>query len=340
MKIKKIIAKVGHYARWMKILWHPFKKTAYLLATPTHDNIGDLAIVVAEEKFLKECGYDKIVNIIMGDCWESPKCIARLLPRKAMVYFHGGGNMGDIYLDEHLRRMMLPLLSEREVVLFPETIFYRDTLKGSEEKKNSVKFYNRRNITIAAREEQSFKIMKELYPKANILLTPDIVLSLGVQEFKTNKEGILICFRDDQEKALSNNDIEKIIKELEARHYACSRTSMIYYRHITAGMWEEVVREKMREIASSRLLITDRLHGMIFAALTQTPCIVFGNNHHKISGVYQWLKELRYIQFVFSADEAVEQAEKMYRLKGCRFEFDENAFSELKKVIRQKGGLV
>lgn len=339
MKIKKILAKGKHYIRWMRVLWHPFKKTAYLLATPTHNNIGDLAIVVAEENFLKECGYDKIVNVIMGECWESPKCIARLLPRKAPVYFHGGGNMGDIYLDERLRRKMFPLLSKHEIVLFPETIFYRDTVKGDEEKKNSVRFYNRENITIAAREEQSFNIMKELYPKANILLTPDIVLSMGAQEFKINRKGILLCFRDDQEKALPDSDIEKLMKKLEGKGYVCCMTSMIYYRYITAGMWEAVVEEKMREIASSRLLITDRLHGMIFAALTQTPCIVFGNNHHKISGVYQWIKKLRYIQFVSSTDEAVEQAEKMYRFEECRFDFDNSAFSEFKKIIRQKGKL-
>lgn len=81
MIIKKMIEKAGSYARWMNILWHPFKKTVYLLAIPTRNNIGYLSIVVAEEKFLKECGCEKICNIVMGDCWESPKGIARFLPR-------------------------------------------------------------------------------------------------------------------------------------------------------------------------------------------------------------------------------------------------------------------
>ena len=182
--------------------------------------------------------------------------------------------------------------------------------------------------------------MRELYPQANILLTPDIVLSMGVQEFNNARDGILFCFRDDQEKALSDGDIKELVKKLEIQGFACSKTSMIYSRHITAGMWEEVVRKKMSEISSAKLLITDRLHGMIFAALTQTPCIVFGNNHHKVLGVYQWLKELNYIQFVSSVDEAFAQAVKMYYLDGCRFEFDQKYFSELKEIIRKKGGLV
>ena len=49
MIIKKMIEKAGSYARWMNILWHPFKKTVYLLAIPTRNNIGYLSIVVAEE---------------------------------------------------------------------------------------------------------------------------------------------------------------------------------------------------------------------------------------------------------------------------------------------------
>lgn len=166
-----------------------------------------------------------------------------------------------------------------------------------------MRFYNQENITIAAREEQSFNIMKELYPKANILLTPDIVLSMGVQEFENDRNGVLLCFRDDQEKGLDNRDIYKLVCRLKRQGYDCSMTSMIYHQCITEGMWGE-------EIASSKLLITDRLHGMIFAALTQTPCIVFGNNHHKVFGVYQWIKELPYIQFVFSVDEAVDQAKR------------------------------
>ena len=339
MLIKEILKRAKSYARWLKVLWHPFQKTAYLLATPTYNNVGDLAIVVAEENFLKKCGYKKIVNIIIGDCWESPKCISRFLPKKALICFQGGGNMGDIYLDEKLRRILLPLLLYHEILIFPETLFYRDTDEGIAEKEKSITFYNRENITIAAREEKSYQMMKELYPKANLLLTPDIVLSMETQEFNNSREGVLFCFRDDQEKALSDGDIKKLLEKLESRGFTCSMTSMIYYRHIKAGMWEEVVRAKMREISSARLLITDRLHGMIFAALTQTPCIVFGNNHHKVFGVYQWIKKLDYVQFVSSIDEAYAWAEQMYDLDRCKFEFDYNAFSGLKDIIREKGGL-
>lgn len=339
MQIKVILNKIYSYIKWMKILWHPFGKTAYLLATPTHDNIGDLAIVVAEEKFLKYCGYDRIINIVMSDCWEYPKCIARLIPHNSPVYFNGGGNMGDIYLDEQLRRTLLPLLKKHEVVLFPQTIFYRNTVEGNDKKASSIQYYNQKNITIAAREQKSFQIMKNLYPEATILLTPDIVLSMEVQNFGKERNGILLCFRDDQEKSVSNESIDELQRCLETKGYSIEKTSMIYYRHITAGMWGHVVRGKMEQIASARLFITDRLHGMIFAALTQTPCIVFGNNHHKVSGVYKWIDTLDYISLVSSVNEAIMLADKMYNSKDCKFQFNMGLFDEFKKMIQEKGGL-
>lgn len=331
----KIMKKIKCYLHWMKSLWHPFHKTAYLLATPTHNNIGDLAIVVAEEKYLKECGYDIIVNITIGDCWGNYNTIARLIPKSLSVFLNGGGNMGDIYEDEKLRRVLLPLLAKHNVMIFPETIFYREDKNGREEKEQSIQYYNHKNIIIAAREQKSYQLMRELYPEAQIILSPDIVLAIGTQEYNEKRDGVLLCFRDDQEKAISDNSIDELKRALEKQGYSMNVTSMIYYCHIVSGMWEEVVQEKMKEIASSKLLITDRLHGMIFAAVTETPCIVFGNNHHKILGVYKWIENLDYIHFVTSVEEALLCVPDLYHRAECKFVFDMNTFSELKRMVQK-----
>lgn len=48
----------------------------------------------------------------------------------------------------------------------------------------------------------------------------------------------------------------------------------------------------LNEISQLDIVITDRLHGMIFCYITGTPCIVFDNDNHKISETYKkWLKE-------------------------------------------------
>lgn len=40
---------------------------------------------------------------------------------------------------------------------------------------------------------------------------------------------------------------------------------------------KEALSDLFDQFRSLQLIVTDRLHGMIFAAITSTPCIVFGN---------------------------------------------------------------
>ena len=68
----------------------------------------------------------------------------------------------------------------------------------------------------------------------------------------------------------------------------------------------------LRKIASSKLVITDRLHAMIFCYITETPCIVFDNISRKVSGVYEWIKDCDYIRYCATFD--VEKID--FNLKG------------------------
>ena len=43
-------------------------------------------------------------------------------------------------------------------------------------------------------------------------------------------------------------------------------------------------------------MVTDRLHGMIFALLAKTPCLVLENKSYKIRGVYDWIKDAGHIK--------------------------------------------
>lgn len=83
----------------------------------------------------------------------------------------------------------------------------------------------------------------------------------------------------------------------------------------------------------SQIVITDRLHGMIFAAITETPCVVFGNFNHKISESYKWLKELKYISFCNSIDELEDAINKISSVKEPKYDnkFAQDAIAEILK---------
>ena len=64
-------------------------------------------------------------------------------------------------------------------------------------------------------------------------------------------------------------------------------TSTVVDENIPIGMSELYVYNKLTEFASARLVITDRLHGLIFSAITNTPCIAFDNLSGKVHGTYR-----------------------------------------------------
>ena len=59
---------------------------------------------------------------------------------------------------------------------------------------------------------------------------------------------------------------------------------------------KDVVYGKLKEVSQYKLIITDRLHCIIFCALTATPCIALNSNNNKIKNfINTWLPNNKYI---------------------------------------------
>ena len=86
----------------------------------------------------------------------------------------------------------------------------------------------------------------------------------------------------------------------------------------------------------TELVITDRLHGMIFSAITGTPCIVINSKSPKVRGCYEWIRHLDYIQFCDDVSRIKDIYEKMEKKK---YEYDNNRlrpfYDSLKKDLLQ-----
>ena len=67
-----------------------------------------------------------------------------------------------------------------------------------------------------------------------------------------------------------------------------------------------MLMKKWSVFAGAQLVVTDRLHGMIFSLIMGTPCIVLGNNHHKVKATYATFKDCKYLQYAENVREAVQ----------------------------------
>ena len=72
-------------------------------------------------------------------------------------------------------------------------------------------------------------------------------------------------------------------------------------------MTRETRREGLRRffdrLGTTELVVTDRLHGMIFCALEGIPCIALDNSYQKVLGAYKWLESLDYVQYITNVKE-------------------------------------
>ena len=152
------------------------------------------------------------------------------------------------------------------------------------------------NLFICLRERISYDYAKANYK--NVYLFPDMALRLSMKSYDYERIGCLICLRHDIEGTLSKNDTDKLMTNM--RQLFADRidiTDMCEEKNFDVKCRSEIIDKKMCEFAKHELVVTDRLHGMIFAAITGTPCIVVDSKSVKLRGCYEWISDLEYIKF-------------------------------------------
>lgn len=328
--------------RWFNLLQKPYGKKVYILGSPEYANLGDSAILIAQIRFLEKCGFRRshIKELTFSEYYRNREEIKKHIKKKHLLCGLGGGNMGNQWPEEEkIRYDILSDFPNNPMIVFPQTIFFLPN--SGKEVQQSVQYLNARpKLTLVAREKQSFAIMKDLYSDTKILLTPDIVLSLTKDDYgavSEERNGVLFCIRSDVEKEIDDTiwvELENIVEGL-GKNYC--RIDMYSYFLVTKENRLERVREKMQEFCGAELVITDRLHGMIFSALTGTPCIVFSNYNHKIKGTYEWIQYLPYIRYVETAEEAQNVIPELLVMGNCKFDNKplDPYFEKLAEVVKK-----
>lgn len=297
----------------MKIIWFPWtvistdlsfsflnsisndnQKKYFLLNTPDYMNLGDHAIAVAEKKYLNKV-VGNIIEIGSNACHiDGLKRLSHYISDDDVIFVQGGGNMGSLWRthEENIRNIVR-IFSKNRIIIFPQSVYYglSDEEKIYFEKSKEV--YNSHNdLLICSRDKRSFEFVNSAYTCKSMLL-PDMALTLN-SKFSSRRNGIGLLLRDDKEKNFKGDYsiiVNKVAKILDVD------VKIITHHPIDDLSNREKKIDELLEIYSScELVITDRLHGMILSVVTNTPCIVFDNNYHKISDLYKtWLSEYNFI---------------------------------------------
>lgn len=298
------------------------RRIVFIMGSPLHTNIGDLAINWAESSFIEK-------HLEGAVCYSVPLERASkythvytwLIADKDLLLGIGGGNMGDMYIvEEEWRRKLVRLFPRNKIVIFPQTIHFRSSPLGRAELKKTINAYTAHpDLTLVARERESYDFMKKKFPGNVVILTPDIVLSMAPRLKKYSRGGALLCIRNDDESTLTdatkNYLYDFMNSEFDEVKFVDTMASHPLFFLIPK---RKIVRDKLDEFARAKLVVTDRLHGMVFAAITGTPCIALTNFNHKVKGTYAWIENLPYIYFC----DNISQLESAYKMIDMRQAYD------------------
>lgn len=298
------------------------KKIIYTVTpTPALRNVGDHAQVIAIRKWFENNFKDYLVlEFDKDEIYKYISIIKKIVNEKDLVFLQSGGNLGDRGLwSEKARRLVIENFSKNKVISLPQTIFFSDTKEGKEELEATKSIYNNHNdLIIIARDNCSFRLAKDYFPKCKIMVCPDFVLYLQPYNnigLNGKRENVLLCLREDTESIISGDARDAIKEFIKNLNMDCSLYNTFIDRCISRENREREFKSTLSLFKKHKLVITDRLHGVLFSVITRTPCIALKTIDHKVTESMNWFVGLNYVSYTEDYKQLPEMIERMMRIE-------------------------
>lgn len=326
MKAAAVLRKIKHYCQFLalkiKIKAHQKKNKSciFMISTPVHGNMGDQAIVYAQYKLLSSViSKSRIVEITRWQYHAACEWLPGVIREKDIIIIDGGGNIGTLWqAEENKMRDIIQRFPRNPIFIFPQSAFFENSEKGERELEKSRNIYcKHEQLTVFCRDHVTYELLQKKFEKVRSFYTPDMVPYIQDAENAHNRQGVLLCLRNDAERTQRPTFENEMVKCLQAANYQVKTGSTLVAGKVTKRNRAAKLKKKWAEFSSAQLVITDRLHGMIFSAITATPCLAFDNISHKVRDGYAWLRHLPYISFCENEEEMYKKIDGMVALAGA-----------------------
>ncbi|WP_270504838.1 polysaccharide pyruvyl transferase family protein [Eubacterium limosum] len=316
-----------------------------LIGSPEHGNLGDHAISVAELEFLHNHFLNQNIFEILGDQYRFYNVkLKRQIDTKDLLFITGGGFLGSLWLnEEEMVRQIIKDFPKNKIFILPQTIFFEDTDEGRKQLAISKSIYQSHDfLYVFVRDRNSYDFFCNEIFESNekCFYVPDIVTYLDLEPKNVPRDNkILMCMRKDKERCIRQEDKEKLYKKIMELHLQIEEIDTVVPRAVSLKQRDKELDNIFSKFQNAKLVITDRLHGMLFAAITGTPCIAFNNSSKKVEGVYEWIKYLDYVKCVQTIEEAREIIPKLLKKEKCRYSSKplQKKFDEMANIIKKYG---
>lgn len=297
------------YKEWLKSLYsdrnlHSILKRLkegtgriFIIGLPVHGNYGDHLIGAAEKAFFEKFfPKHQLIELSMAYCNSHRDVLKKNIKNDDVIVISGGGWMGDLYThDEDFVRYYLREFTNK-IIIFPQTIYYEDL--SSTYCQEGVELYRKSlNTFICCRDKKSYDFLIKNHVSADrIFCVPDITLFFygKIKKYfykisESKRHVIGFCFRSDNEKVSTNEELESYKKTFAKMGYDIELFSTEENKYVKQNNRMNELTDLLSKISSYEYVLTDRLHAMIMATLVGTKCCFWDNKTNKVSGVYGWM---------------------------------------------------
>ena len=283
---------------------------------PNNGNLGDVVIAEAEYQMLE----DNKFSYRIYDAYNSPNDIAE----EPFDLVYGGGGLFVKYWNYQQVKEIFEKPNLRKAVILPSSFYECDDLLDVLDER----------FTVFCREKRSYDYCISKNSRANFFLTDDMAFSLDLSRYRLNSfdknllkqnlenisdENLIFLYKELYQtykslfklivdelklKTVEQNgkkvgyfmrgDEEKSISELyvpaiDLSLFACSSCA-------DSGVVSILSKLFMQAIDSVEVVVTDRLHVGLVAALLGKRVFLFDNSYGKVSGIFE--QSLRYFENV------------------------------------------
>lgn len=268
-------------------------KRAVLIGSPVHSNLGDHLIAENCLRLIESLEFDAIIDV--------PEFYYELfndrisLNPEDVIFIVGGGWLGNDYEDAEIICRIVSKWKNNRIVILPQTIYFSNKGRFLEPEKVRKTLLSANRLLLCVRDKKSYDVAIEVLkiPSDRVFLSPDITLygSHYLKESKKSK-GVILSIRNDREKVDEKLDstIRIILNDLNVPYTDSS--TVVKFKIVPYFSRKHCILKKMKQYNRCRLVITNRLHSMIFALFSRTKCLVFDNSTHKVSEtIANWLDD-------------------------------------------------
>lgn len=269
------------------------RKKVLVTICADYGNMGDIAIALVQMEYLQKLFPDRLViPSLISNIYADMKSLKVIINDDDIITIIGVGNNGSLYPGIEFSRMfVISQFKKNKIISFPQTLVLEDNNIGRKVRKKMQQVYSSHpNLILAARKEHPYQQYHDFFSNIAVL-SPDILLFYRPQMSEQERTGLLLYLRSDGEKKSTDQFTDELCNILSAKY----DTSFIdTTNEKTYTELDEAFRDMfavLNRISKAKVIITDRLHGMIFSYITGTPCIALPCAGPKIEYSYRFNKD-------------------------------------------------